>query len=217
MPACYYLYGAAGKNKSVLAREVVPAHMLYEKPDNSKFWSTYDGQDVVVINDLRDGDYQWQRMLKLLDRGQFEVEIKGTYVPFLAKVIILTAPMPHDQLFSQFNGQLNDNVDQLTRRLNYGTVPAKGERPCNEYCLDDMSMVDQEHLLHKIRKDLVWLRDPANWDQPKYSVWDGTGDIPEPPPRPFVDDRQPPAPKKPRIFGPPSWVPPSGAPTPELP
>ena len=181
MPACYYLYGTAGKRKSELARAVAPAVHVYEKPDSEKWFYGYDCHDIVIFNDLRKGDYKYSRLLKMFDRGPFEVENKGGSVQMLAKLMIVTAPMDLDTMWEELGGNINDNIDQMRRRFNYGAVPVEGEKPCNVYCLDDMDDDDMECLLYKMRCDLVRLRDPANWDKQRFSTWDGEGDIPEPP------------------------------------
>ena len=181
MPAVYMLHGKAGTDKSALARAVAPEMDTYEKPDSEKWWYGYDGQDVIVINDIRKGDERFSRLLKILDRGPFEVEIKGSSVPLLAKVIILTSSMPHHEMWAELAGNTNDNLDQMTRRLNNGEPVEGYGKPCNEYDFNEMTYEDKEELLCKIRKDVERLRDPANWDKPKFSVWDGKSPVPEPP------------------------------------
>lgn len=177
MPAVYYLWGSAGTQKTTLARAICGAEHVYVKPDAERWFSSYDGQDVVILEDLRKADYTW--LLKMLDRSAaFEVEIKGGYVPLLAKVIVIMAPIPHCWMWAELGGHSNDNIVQMTRRLNYGSLPGPGETACNEYCLDNMTVVEKNALLDRMRQDLHMLRDPANWDKPLFSEWDGVSPIP---------------------------------------
>jgi hypothetical protein len=183
MPAVYWLHGDAGTDKSRMARAVFK-DSCYCKPPDSKWFDGYDGQEVLILNDLRKSTFTFSYLLDMLDRYEFRVEVKGGYVPLLAKVIIITCSKPHEELWAELGGTTNENLAQLTRRIkrqvNVGTA-----------CLEEKQAV-----VYGMRKSVQELRDQANWDvEDKYGDWDGEGEIPEPPKKrlKFSDDTEPPS------------------------
>eukprot|EP00969_Alexandrium_andersonii_P286488 12664453-Alexandrium_andersonii.AAC.1 len=71
----FWLWGAAGTDKSRLAKAVMRG--AYIKPPDTRWFDGYDGQEVCILNDLRKGTFTFNYLLELLDRYPFQVEIKG--------------------------------------------------------------------------------------------------------------------------------------------
>lgn len=83
-----WITGASGSGKSRLAHEIAPE--AYSK-DGSKWWDGYDGHEDIIIDDFRDSWWDLTFMLKLLDRYELRVEVKGGYRQIRAKRIIITS------------------------------------------------------------------------------------------------------------------------------
>ena len=87
------------------------------KPPDSKWFDGYDGQEVLILNDLRKSTFTFSYLLDLLDRYEFRVEVKNGYAPMLAKVIVVTCSKSHAELWAELGGTTNENLGQLTRRF----------------------------------------------------------------------------------------------------
>lgn len=58
--------------------------------DCSQWWNGYDGQELVIIDEFR-GQFDASTMLRLLDRTPYKVPVKGGYVNFASKAIVMTS------------------------------------------------------------------------------------------------------------------------------
>ena len=76
MPRVFWLWGEAGVNKSRMAHAVLKGG-TYFKPPDTKWFDGYDGGDVLVLNDVRKTPFTFSYLLDLLDRYDFQVEVKG--------------------------------------------------------------------------------------------------------------------------------------------
>jgi len=90
----------------------------------TKWFNGYNGQEVVILDDLRKETFSWELLLKLLDRYPIDVETKGSMVPFVPKIIVITNPSRPSVEFSYYNKEKGeskpfDNIMQLTRRINF--------------------------------------------------------------------------------------------------
>lgn len=114
-----WLYGASGVGKTKLARELLP-DAYFKTNVSSKWWPNYDGQEDVIIDDLRSEIYPFIQILGLLDRYPYQVEDKGIIREFRGRRIIITTSCPpeltyYDEIKS-IHG-LQENQDQLLRRI----------------------------------------------------------------------------------------------------
>ena len=117
----YWFYGKTGTGKT---REAVK--LMIEKLNEDwisltgnlrQFFDPYSGQKGVIFDDLRKGSIVWNQLLVLTDRYRTQVNIKGSICPWLAEIIIITAPVPPEELFIDENGEKWDEIDQLKRRI----------------------------------------------------------------------------------------------------
>ena len=170
MPRVFWLHGPGGVNKSRLAHLVCKGS-VYFKPPDSKWFNGYNGEDVVVLNDLRKSTFTFSYLLDLLDRYDFQVEVKGGYDTMLAKVFMITCSKPHDALWAELHGTANENMFQLSRRIH------------EEFAVTATNLNEPKGLLCRLRQSLVHLRDEKNWDKEEvFDEWDGIGPIPPAPP-----------------------------------
>lgn len=78
---------------------------LYKKPNTTKWWPFYNGEDAVVVDDPEglvpfDG---WSGMLDIWDKGAAKIEVKGGFVYFNSKRIYLTCNvLPHIWVKDEF-------------------------------------------------------------------------------------------------------------------
>ena len=169
MPAVYWIHGASGLDKSRMAKAVCARDSYCKLPD-TKWFDGYDGQGVLILNDLRKSTFTYSYMLELLDRYEFRVEVKGAVVPLLAKVIIITCSKSHEDLWAELGGTENERIDQLTRRIK------------EEFHITNETQVYEcQRLVHRMRVDYRDLKKPENWDvEEKYDDWDGEAELEEP-------------------------------------
>ncbi len=65
------------------------------------------------MDDFRPEDMKFQRLLKLLDRYPYMVEVKGGYRQFLAKTVIITCPKHPEECYAE----AGEDIEQLLRRI----------------------------------------------------------------------------------------------------
>jgi len=108
----YYGCSGLGKTKKVLD-EAAGAPLFI--PTSFKWWDGYEGQDRVLLDDLRPTWCAPDQLLRLLDnyRYHYRVEVKGSSRPFLATKIYITTPW-HPRDFWKDN---EEDPYQLIRRL----------------------------------------------------------------------------------------------------
>lgn len=117
-PHVVWLWGKTGVGKSLAAAQYVEEVQKENKEwkagwksGNGKWFDGYDGEEILIWDEYRmNKDWADDDMLRLLDRYPLKVEIKGGYVPMLAKVIIFTSSNPP-------TCWIESNKDQLMRRF----------------------------------------------------------------------------------------------------
>ena len=89
---------------------------------------------MAIIDDFRKGMLSdWQFLLRILDGYSLKVQVKGGYVKWSPKIIVITTPAMPNEAFQWINreGQTMewDHQDQLIRRLVYDDVEQIYEFP----------------------------------------------------------------------------------------
>lgn len=106
-------YGLSGTGKSRRATYEAGAS-AYRKP-LGEWWDGYDGESNVIIDDF----YGWLRfdeLLRCLDRYSHRVPVKGGFVNFAPKLVIITSNVEPRQWYNE--ERINDlRFTALTRRL----------------------------------------------------------------------------------------------------
>lgn len=110
-----WYWGPTGAGKSVKAMEgyTPETHYIWS---NGELLQNYEGQETVIFDEVRARDYPYDFWLKVVNGIPFTIPIKnGKPRQFLAKTVIVTAPMPPDEMYPNQNGK--DHISQLLRRF----------------------------------------------------------------------------------------------------
>lgn len=115
-PTVKWFYGATGTGKTKTAYEemegLTDIDNIYVAMDTGKWWDGYDGQEYIIIDDMRGDFMKFHQLLKLLDRYAYRVETKGSTRQFLGIHIIITSAYPPNEMF-----QTREDIQQLLRRI----------------------------------------------------------------------------------------------------
>lgn len=105
-----WYYGPTGCGKTRSVYEEFPG--LY-RVLSYKWWDGYNGQPVVLVDDIRAGWCRFEELLKITDRYPFRVEKKGTSCEVQFTTIIFTGPVGPSTMF----GGYDEDIGQLLRRI----------------------------------------------------------------------------------------------------
>ena len=119
-PTVYWLYGETGTGKTKRAWEFATSlfgDSVWTSHDELKWFDGYDGQDAVIIDDFRSKNVSFSFLLRLLDRYQLKVPVKGAYVNWSPKLILITTPHDVDTTFAKRAEHIPEDLLQLKRRI----------------------------------------------------------------------------------------------------
>lgn len=102
--------GPPGCGKSRKANETV-GEKFYKT--RGEWWDGYTGQEVVIIDDFY-GWVKYDEMLRVCDRYPHKVPVKGAFVEFVSKSVIITSNVEAEQWY-KFDGF---DASALFRRIN---------------------------------------------------------------------------------------------------
>ena len=119
--------GETGEGKTKTAVDIAERYFDGEywiSNETLKWFDGYRGQPVAIIDDFRKSMLtEWSFLLRLLDGYNLIVQVKGGFVKWKPKVIIVTSPASPSEAFQWVNkeGEIIewDKQVQLTRRLTY--------------------------------------------------------------------------------------------------
>lgn len=96
------LVGPPGTGKSAMAKRIAEAQggaFWVRKPrfGGTLWFDGYDGQDIVIFDEFDGSWMTFEEFLRFADRYPLTVETKGTMVPFVARLLIITSnKLPRD-------------------------------------------------------------------------------------------------------------------------
>jgi len=106
-----WIYGSSDSGKSSYVMGKHPD--AYVKDCKMKnWWDGYDGHEVVIFDELRNGDIPFTTILRLLDRYPCRVETKGGSRQFRPKTIYVTSQNPPEEFVPH-----DEAAKQLMRRI----------------------------------------------------------------------------------------------------
>lgn len=116
-PEVIWLYGATGTGKTTRVLDEVGSKAYWHTSSNFKWWSMYQGQAAVVLEEFRGGHEPLNGLLRLFDKAPLAVETKGGHVQMLADVFYVTTPYSPDNVYRNEDGAKDEALAQLKRRI----------------------------------------------------------------------------------------------------
>lgn len=119
--------GPTGEGKTRTAVKIAEEYFennYWISNETLKWFDSYNGQDIAIIDDFRKSMItDWSFLLRILDGYSLIVQIKGGFVRWCPKVIIITSPASPEEAFSWINKEGEtmewDKQEQLKRRLTH--------------------------------------------------------------------------------------------------
>lgn len=113
------IVGPSGSGKSNLARSMFNEDMCYFKRFEgggrlTDWWDGYEGQPIVVINNFNKGIIKWTYLLDLLDSYPLQVQVKGGFTKFRARLMVFTSLNAPSIWYS--NETIIGHLSELRRR-----------------------------------------------------------------------------------------------------
>nr|AIY31232.1 putative replicase protein [Dromedary stool-associated circular ssDNA virus] len=132
-PFVLWFWGSTGSGKTRTAIEIATdmgKEYWISHSEKLQWFDGYHGQEVVIFDDFRRNMCTFNYFLRLLDRYTMQVQVKGGYVNWIPKIIIITCPVDSSTAYTYFDIKTNeerewDNLQQLKRRIT------------DEICFDD--------------------------------------------------------------------------------
>lgn len=116
-PKVFWFWGETGCGKTRTAVENHPeSHYI---KDGTQWWDGYEQQEAIIIDDF-DGKWPFRDLLRLLDRYQYQGQIKGGYVKINSPYIYITSEFPPDMSYD------GTQLEQIERRI----TQSGGETKC---------------------------------------------------------------------------------------
>lgn len=116
VPQVIWIWGNSGGGKSRLAHELAGKSFYRKATGMGIWWDGYDGEDTVILDDLRPGDFPFMNFLNVCDRYSCQVQVKCGSRSFLAKRIIVTTI---NTCRETYHGQAAEPMEQALRRITY--------------------------------------------------------------------------------------------------
>lgn len=112
----HWFYGATGTGKTHFAFEENPD--AWVSSANLNWFDGYDGQETVIFDDFRKEHCSFSWFLRLIDKYPLRVPIKGGFVDWVPKKIIVTCcRKPEDEFFNHDTKQVYEDIGQVLRRI----------------------------------------------------------------------------------------------------
>lgn len=115
-PIVLWLHGTTGSGKTrsaVQLGELAYSGQYWISNGSLQWFDGYDGQPMVIFDDLRSNHAKFSFLLRLLDRYRLAVPIKGGFVNFAPQIILITSPYSPSEMW---NLRSEEDINQLTRR-----------------------------------------------------------------------------------------------------
>lgn len=119
-----WLYGAAGTGKSSLAKKYAKdmGRPFFPSGSGRDPWQNYNGEHIVILDELRPGVIPFEELLRLFDPYGYETEVMGGArfhdKAVAADTFIVTTPYTPSEFYEKsVTDKKTDGIDQLLRRL----------------------------------------------------------------------------------------------------
>lgn len=115
-PLVFWLWGATGTGKTRTAHKMAEMFGggIWMSAKSLKWWDGYDSDDCVILDDFRADFCTYHELLRILDRYEYRIEIKGGSRQLLAHYIFITSPYHPCDVYKTI-----EDKKQLLRRINF--------------------------------------------------------------------------------------------------
>jgi len=149
-----WLAGPRGCGKSHYAHDKLGPN-LYMAPEKlQEFWEGYDAHENVLIDDYRLTRGSFDFMLKLLDKYQLRVGVKGSSRQFRAKRLYITAPYTPEEMFCSVGEDVGQFTDRLTEVITFGPSSKNYREPPIRHTMEEK--LAKEKASAPIVEDAPW-------------------------------------------------------------
>lgn len=125
-PIMIWLYGVTGCGKTRLATSCTELYApngkkvsSYYISHNASFMDGYEHQYIMIFDDVDSNfllAYGKKDMLRILDRYEYRVNVKGSHAVFNSPLIFITSDKPPTEIMQSIRMSKSD-IDQLMRRV----------------------------------------------------------------------------------------------------
>lgn len=134
-----FIYGDSGSGKTTYAKMLAKAYgngSVYVSSSSNDTMQDYKGQDVLILDDLRDDAFSFADFLKVID-NHTATSIKSRFFnkTFLGKAIIVTSCVPYHDWYKDSKEDRN----QFYRRISAYMVMDKKEVSAYKFTYDEQS------------------------------------------------------------------------------
>lgn len=105
-----YIWGQTGVGKSRAVMDYATTGTSFWH-SGTKWWDGYMGQHFIILDDFR-GQWDYEYLLRILDRYPMKVETKGGWTNLESATIFITSNLPLTELY-------NCDLAPLRRRINF--------------------------------------------------------------------------------------------------
>ena len=113
-PHVTWIYGTTGTGKTRLVHDKEDS--LFVAHSSYKWWDGYRQQDAIIIDDMRASWAPFNILLKILDRYQMQVEVKGGFCELNSPRIYITSQFPPHEVYNREH-RSGEDIAQLLRRV----------------------------------------------------------------------------------------------------
>jgi len=126
-PDVTYITGPSGSGKSRLAYDMLSDKRYYVK-DETQWWTGYNGEEWVIMDDFRDSWMTHNMFIRLIDRYPMRVKVHGGLVQLRATKWILTSVIPPDHLYAHVPDEPRAQVSRRIQKI----IRIAGDNPARE-------------------------------------------------------------------------------------
>nr|WAE42764.1 MAG: replication associated protein [Cressdnaviricota sp.] len=119
-PRVTWIWGLAGTKKTEWVTKKHPDHYI---KDGTPWWDGYENQECIIIDDF-DGKWPYRDLLRLLDKYQYQGQIKGGYAKINSPFIYITCEFKPQHFWGSYNcitdepsNEINNTLMQVLRRI----------------------------------------------------------------------------------------------------
>ncbi len=169
-PHITWIYGDTGTGKTRQVHDKEDS--LFVAHASHQWWDGYRQQDAILIDDMRASWAPFNILLKILDRYQMQVQIKGGFVELNSPRIYITSQFPPHEVYNR-EARSGEDIAQLLRRLSIVLelrTDSVGSTVTSSHDPEDLLLRDKEEQSRKFATGF----NPATFTSP------GFGNHPQP-------------------------------------